>query len=223
MFKKLLRPVRRLLRRSPNAFLGKSRGVIHIGANDGEERTLYSSFGLPVVWVEPIPGVFGTLAANIAPFANQRAVNCLISDEDDKILELHIANNHGASSSILDFKRHGEIWPEIHFVGSISLQSITLSTLLAREHIDTTIYNTLILDTQGSELMILSGSASVLKDFLFIKVEVPNFEAYANCCTVTEMAAFMKKHGFREHSRDDFARTANGGFYYDIVYRNGVL
>lgn len=44
--------------RTENSFLSKGRGVIHVGANAGQERELYAAFGLHVIWIEPIPDVF---------------------------------------------------------------------------------------------------------------------------------------------------------------------
>ena len=109
----ILNRVRRILRRDPDAFLKHSNGVIHIGANAGQERDQYASLGLPVIWVEPIPEVFEALRSNISSCPNQKALRYLITDEDGKEYDFHVANNNGASSSILEFARHGEIWPEI--------------------------------------------------------------------------------------------------------------
>ena len=48
-------------------FLADARGVIHVGANVGQERDLYAAYRLPVVWIEPTPrsssGCAGTSAA----------------------------------------------------------------------------------------------------------------------------------------------------------------
>jgi hypothetical protein len=44
-----------------HSYLRKVRGVIHVGANEGQERDLYAAFGLNVIWIEPIPEVFQVL------------------------------------------------------------------------------------------------------------------------------------------------------------------
>src|SRR6516225_11709594 len=95
--------------------LKKSRGVIHVGANDGEERHWYDGYGLKVVWIEPIPDVFERLVENIRDFPDQRAINALITNEDGALCTLHISNNSGHSSSILDLHLHKDIWPEVSF------------------------------------------------------------------------------------------------------------
>ena len=46
----------------PDDFLRSCSGVIHVGANSGQERELYAQHGLNVVWIEPIPEVYTALA-----------------------------------------------------------------------------------------------------------------------------------------------------------------
>jgi FkbM family methyltransferase len=79
-------------------------GVVHVGANLGQEREVYAALGLDVVWIEPIPEIFAQLKENVQGFPNQLAIEALVTDIDDKEYVFHIANNDGASSSILAFK-----------------------------------------------------------------------------------------------------------------------
>jgi len=202
----------------PDKFLSKASGVIHVGANVGQERELYAQHGLRVVWIEPIPETFQTLQANIRNYPQQAAVHCLVTDKDDAEYQFHISNNDGLSSSILDLKDHQDIWPEVNFKQTITLRSATLETLVQREQINTTQYNTLIMDTQGAEMLVLKGAVSLLPHFRFVKAEVPDFEAYVDCCQVNDLAQFMTEQGYREYSRSRFAKRADGGSYYDIVY-----
>src|SRR5215471_16445825 len=83
-------------------FLKRVHGVIHVGANDGGGRYAYAQHGLKVIWIEPIPEVFRQLVENIRNFPDQKAINALITNEDGTLCTLHIANNGGQSSSILD-------------------------------------------------------------------------------------------------------------------------
>jgi len=46
---------------SPDVFLDRVKGVIHVGANTGQERLIYESRQLNVFWVEPIPNVYEIL------------------------------------------------------------------------------------------------------------------------------------------------------------------
>ena len=215
---KILRRLQRLLRPDPNRFLRTARGVVHVGANVGQERALYDRYGLDVLWIEPIPEVFAALTANIADFPRQRALQCLVTDRDDAPYQFNIANNGGESSSILPLEQHRDVWPKVDFTATITLRSSTLATLLARERIDVARYDSLVMDTQGSELLVLKGAEPLLERVRFIKTEVPDFEAYTGCARLDDIAEFLEERGYAELSRHRFATRAEGGSYYDVVY-----
>jgi FkbM family methyltransferase len=213
------RRIRKLVRTDPDRFLKHVSGLIHVGANIGQERDLYERHGLRVIWIEPIPEVFETLKANLEGFPRQRAFEYLVTDRDDAVFPFHIASNDGASSSILDLKEHKDIWPNIGYTKTITLKSVTLASLLHRERVDPAGYDALIMDTQGSELLVLKGADPVLHNFRFIKTEVADFESYAGCCQLTDIDSFLTRRGYRELARTRIAQRAGGGSYYDIVYQ----
>lgn len=205
--------------RDPDRFLRDAKGVIHIGANTGQEREQYAKYDLKVIWIEPIPEVFEILQTNLKDFPFQQAFKCLISELDDTEYEFNVASNNGASSSILDFKLHKDIWSKITYESKIKLRSKTLVSLLKEEKIDLSEYDTLIMDTQGSELLVLGGAAPILKTFTYIKTEVPDFESYKDCCQLKDINMFLRNNGYYEFSRQKFASHPDGGSYYDIVYK----
>jgi len=217
--KTILHQARSMLKNDPDRFLQKVSGVIHVGANTGQERELYAKFGLRVIWIEPIPEVFEKLKANVADFSQQRALKCLVTDQDNVAYQFHIANNEGHSSSILDLNLHKDIWPQVAYEKTITLQSKTLPSLLEEEHIDHSEYDSLVMDTQGSELLVLKGAVSILENFTYIKTEVPDFESYTGCCQLADISSFLARYGYREFSRQKNAERPNVGSYYDIVYK----
>jgi len=220
-FAKVLRKLTSLLRKPDDgidAFLADVRGVIHVGANAGQERDLYARHGLDVIWIEPIPDVFAELERNIAGYPRQRAFRGLFSDRDGDEIELKIANNNGASSSILDFGEHKEIWPEVKYTDTLSLKSQTLAGFLQHHKIDAAAYDALVIDTQGSELLILQGAGEALRNFRYIKTEAADFEAYRGGCTLDDLTAFLGERGFIEVRRDAFAQSRTGGTYFDVLY-----
>src|SRR2546428_143455 len=91
------------------------RGVLHIGANFGQEAGYYAKLGLKVIWVEADPLLFDRLQENIATFDEQSAHQCLASDIDGQEVDFHIASNDGGSSSILkcDASKFAKEWPGI--------------------------------------------------------------------------------------------------------------
>lgn len=215
----LVRRLKSPLKKDPDAFLQDISGLIHVGANTGQERDQYEQHGLQVIWVEPIPEVFATLVDNVAPFPKQRAIEALVTDTEGKEYEFNVASNNGASSSILDFKLHKDIWPQVTYERKIKLLSKTLPSLVTDQDIDLGVHNALVMDTQGSELLVLQGAIPVLHHFRYIKSEVPDFESYAGCCQLKDISEFMTRHGYHEVSRHRVAKRSQGGRYYDVVYK----
>jgi FkbM family methyltransferase len=199
--------------------LRRAKGVIHIGANTGQERDYYASYGLDVVWVEPIPEVFAQLERNIAPLPKQRAFRYILTDRDGDDIELKIASNGGASSSILELGDHKKLWPAVHYTGSVKMKSTTFKAFAEAERIDTGAYDALVLDTQGTEMMVLKGAGDLLRNFRIINTEAADFEAYVGCCQIEELTAYLARLGFREVTRKTFARKAATGSYYDVLYQ----
>ena len=199
----------------PNWYLRKVNGIVHVGANAGQERDLYASYGLDVLWIEPIPSVFDELRKNISALPKQRAINCLVTDKDDAEYVLNVASNGGASSSILEFGRHTEIWPEITYQSKMTLKSVTLDTLLGCEDR----YQALILDTQGSEHLVLKGAPRLLSTIRYVKTEAADFEAYIGCARVDGLVRMLNSFDFKLIRKDKFAESPHGGQYFDLLFR----
>jgi len=216
--KAIVRKAKSLLKKNPDGFLKKVKGLIHVGANTGQEIQLYAKYGLSVIWIEPIPEVFEILKSNLIGFPKQIALKELVTDLDNKEYHFHLANNNGASSSILELNLHQDIWPEVTFEKTIKLYSKTLSSLL-KDNTNIQEYDMLVMDTQGSELLVLKGAIPILQNFTFIKTEVPDFESYKGCCQLKDLQSFLSQHGFKELSRHKFATHPSGGSYYDIIYK----
>jgi FkbM family methyltransferase len=202
----------------PDAFLRLVRGVIHVGANAGQERDIYASHGLYVIWIEPISEVFDQLQKNLLTLPRQRAMQYLVSDEDGKEYEFHVANNGGASSSILELNLHRDIWPDVAFESTIRLRSVTLDALVERGEIDSAMFQALVLDTQGSELLVLRGASRLLRNLQFIKAEAADFDSYLNCAKADELIDWLRPHGFVLRHQVAFARHPGGGRYYDLLF-----
>lgn len=199
-------------------FLDDARGVVHVGANIGQERETYALAGLPVVWVEPVPSIYAELSRNISALPKQQAFCRLVTDLDGGRYKFNVASNGGGSSSIYDLKLHRDIWPNVGFEHSIDLESITLTTLFAREGLNVQQYDVLVMDTQGSELLVLKGAEAILGNFRYIRTEAADFEAYVGCCQVEDLVDYLQEHGFRELHRRSFAERAAGGRYYDMIF-----
>lgn len=197
--------------------LMRLNGIIHIGANSGQERDGYARYGLKVIWIEPIPSIFKTLQNAIAAFPDQRALEYLVLDRDGERKTLHVASNDRGSSSVLDMALHREVWPGTRYTHDIALTAYRLDTIVDREKIELSDYDGLVLDTQGSELLILQGADRVLRRMKMVKVEVADFEMYAGCPRPADIARILAPYGLHERIRQTIARDA-AGRCYEITY-----
>lgn len=201
------------------AFLANARGVVHIGANDGEEREIYARYGLPVIWIEPLPVVFEALRVNLIGFPSQRAYRYLITDEDGKEYTFGVANNDGQSSSIFPFGDHWKLWPQVSYTHNITLRGTTFKTFVEREEIDLGGYDTLILDVQAAELMVLRGAGDLLSAFRYIRCEAADFEIYKGGCTLKELDYYLAERDFARIQTWAGAGKPDVGYAYEALYQ----
>ena len=200
-------------------FLLHVSGLIHVGANSGQERDIYAAHGLSVLWIEAIPDVYDCLTRNISKYTKQRAIRGLVTDQPGQCYTFHIANNEGASSSIFDFALHRDIWPEVMFTHDIELRSTTIDAILADPVAHYPVYDALVMDTQGSELLVLKGASHTLETINYIKSEAADFESYAGCAAVDELTAYLANCGFRLVAKEVFAEHPKGGKYYELLFK----
>jgi FkbM family methyltransferase len=201
-------------------YLSTCRGVIHVGANYGQERDIYASHGLRVAWVEPIPEVHEKLVSNISRLPDQRAIRALITDKHGEECVLHVSSNEGASSSIFDLHMHRDIWPEVSYVREIRVKSTTLPAALADAGLNAADYDALVVDTQGSELLVLRGAESLLTGLTYIQVEAADFESYKNGTTVAQLTQFLSERGFALVRKEPFAAHRDGGQYFELLFNS---
>ena len=215
---RVLRRLRRLVGRHEDTFLAEARGVLHVGANAGQEREDYARHALPVVWFEPIPELFETLRENIAAHPAQSAIQALVTDEHGKVYRFNVASNNGASSSILELGEHRTMWPDVSYTRTLSLTATTLDRLLEDGAIEGGAHDSLVLDTQGSELMVLKGAETLLESIRFVKTEAADFAAYEGCCTANDLREHLGARGFRQTFAEKFAQRRGVGAYHTLVF-----
>mgnify|MGYP001314099215 CR=1 FL=1 len=136
----------------------------------------------------------------------------------DQKVDLKIANNNGASSSIFDFGLHTKIWPDVSYVKSIEVETCTLTSLIDNEKIDLKAYQALLIDTQGSELLVLKGASKILNKFKYIITEAADFESYIGGCKIEDLSKFLNNYGYKEVIKTQFAHNPKAGNYYDVIY-----
>lgn len=182
----------------------KPKGVLHVGANVGEEAPVYNELGIEyVLWIEGNPETYERLSDNIhnlCSLSNEKyytghSMACyIVGDENKKNAVLHISNNGSQSSSILDLCTHKIAHPEVHYIGDVTNEMIRLDSILGEndKHFDF-----LNIDLQGAELMALRGLGDKLHQFKWAYLEVNKQELYKGCALVEDIDMYMLGFGFR--------------------------
>jgi FkbM family methyltransferase len=180
-----------------DSFLRRVPGVVHVGANTGQERDFCHDLGLRVLWIEAITEVFDELVRSIAGHPKQKSLCALLTDRDGAEYQFHIANNNGASSSIYQFGECLDIWPELTYLSSRTLRSSRLDSLFRDEGIQPSDYPALVMDVQGAELLVLKGAGQMLAEFRFIKAEAADFESYLDCAKLDDLHQYPEAVGIQ--------------------------
>lgn len=193
------------------------RGIVHIGANSGQELEAYLSKGVQsIVFIEPLKPAFEKLlrhvAKNPAFRPGIRCINELVTDTTGRRVTFHITDNDGESSSILPMKEHLNAHPDVKVVNSVPMEGWAYQDLADLHFIDPDL-NFLNIDVQGAELMVLQGMGDKLKNFDYAYIEVNEKELYTGCAMLPDIDQFMTQAGFE---RKDMQMTSFG--WGDALY-----
>lgn len=189
-------------------------GILHLGANTGQEAKTYHALGIRnVIWVEAHPALFSELKEHLTRFNGQRAYRACISEEDNHIATFNVANNGGQSSSILELGTHKVKHPTVRYTGQIQMATRTVDTLL-RQHGEPIGGRWLLnADLQGAELLALKGMKENLRHFHWLYLEVNQEPLYVGCPLLPELDAYLAERGFQ---RTDLHMTGSG--WGDALY-----
>ena len=186
-----------MLFRSFESYITRRRGVIHVGANVGEERDWYKEQGFSqVLWFEPNNNIFSFLVENIEGYKNQFAFNLGIHDTI-KEANLHISNNAGQSSSILELGTHLKHHPDVQYIADQKIKLMRMDNFLFLTGRNMKDFNFLNVDVQGVELNVIKSFGGLLSVLDYIYAEVNEEQLYKGCALVSEIDEYVHKFGFK--------------------------
>jgi len=168
------------------------KGIIQVGAHTGEEVEEFRRLFTPKVKMhlfEPQKKYFKIIEKKYitSKFINYYNFGC---GNENKIIQLNLSDNSGASSSILKPKLHLEFHPDVNFIGTETIEIKKLDNFNISDS------NFLSIDVQGYELEVLKGSAKTLNSIDYIYVEVNSGEVYEGCAKIEEIDDFLDNHNF---------------------------
>ncbi len=172
----------------------KPIGVIHIGAFLGDEDGDYVELGFANrLFIEAQPSTFALLEEKLRG-GGAYCENLAASDQNGRAT-FYVASN-SQSSSLLKLQNHLHVYPNVIETESVEVETIRIDDLLAREAYYGKIFNFINIDTQGAELMVLSGSCQTLKTTDLINVEINLDALYTGAPHVRDLDAFLSVFDF---------------------------
>lgn len=178
------------------SFKDQVSGVLHIGAHGAEELEQYVTNGVETIaWVEANYTLADKLLSRTFYHAGSSVHFFAAHEQDGLTLELNVANN-GESSSILDLGTHKEQHPHVHYVGKLSVPTLTIDTFIEAKGFDREKFQFANIDVQGAELLVLKGMKKQLQFLNYLYLEVNADHLYEGCPLISEIDQFLNEHGF---------------------------
>lgn len=175
---------------------GKPNGILHVGANIGEEAEAYAKEGCnDVIWIEARESAYQKLILNVAP-RGHRAIKACVSNVTGEKVEFNISNNDGQSSSFLQLGTHKQAHPEVDYIDVELMETVRIDDMAPYWGI-CNVYNFLNMDLQGAELLALKGMGDLLLQFKYAYLEINKKELYKGCALWPEVQRYMNKLGFK--------------------------
>jgi len=195
----------------------RPRGVLHLGANEGQELARYKKQGITkVIFVEAIPEVFEKL---VKLTGGDEAVTCIqaaVSNKTGVHTTMKVASNHGESSSLHDFGTHITHHPNVHFTHEVEVVLTRFEDL----DVDMEGINYLVTDLQGHDLFAMDGISDKDFDrFDAVYTEVSFEEVYKGCALFEPTNEYLEAKGFQ---LVELAK-AGGGSWGDAFYIRKTL
>lgn len=200
------------LKNLKNKYNLKLKGIINVGSYLAKEYVTYKELSIDnIIFVEANPNIIEKLKDQVGKEC--LIFNNLIYNLDDIELDFKISN-HLQSSSLLDFEKHKIHHPDLSSViNIIKLKTKKLDTLIKENNIDINKFNTLMLDVQGAEKLVLDGFTENIKYIDYIYTEINFDEMYKGCLLFDEFNLYLKTHGFKLIEYFDTKKGWGDGLY----------
>jgi len=182
--------------------LGPYNQVLHIGANCGQEFSLYDFMGVTsIVWIEPEKRSLSKLKLKSIFYLNIKNyfIREFISDTTGKVLDYYKFNKSGANSTF----KPTEFWLQTNkdkWVTKLSrVTTISIVEALLKNSIEIEgTNNLLVIDVQGNELPVLNGfSIELIRKFRVIMCEFSQGQ-YESSISNISLKLKLEEFGYEE-------------------------
>lgn len=185
-------------------------GIIHVGANDGEEMENAIRLGIEnLIAFEPLSSAYEILEER---YGDKVICVPIGLHNEDTTATLQVTAGDGKGSSIYETNwDHPEVkknWTQgqAAVVGTEKITLKRFDTWLDEQDpylqhlILTGHYDTLQLDTQGNEMEILLGMGELIRKFKYLAIEISEVPVYKGETPGQEISDYLDKEGFLRDS-----------------------
>lgn len=171
--------------------------IIDAGANNGSdsiEMTRLYSRRAKIYAFEPLPAVYQQLERNIRRYKNIKPFSLALGNLNGE-QELHVSSGASVgSSSLLKPGTHLEDHPDVLFVETIKVKTVTLDEWAKQNDIKSV--DLLWFDLQGFELEVLKESKIIFPTVKVVHMEVSTKNTYEGVTLYPETKLWMENNGF---------------------------
>lgn len=177
----------------------KTSGVLHVGANFGQEAEIYDELGFEkIFWVEGYPEFVDKLKDNVGYRKNHQIIPVMISDIDGEELVFSVASNTGSSTLLQPTEEWHKTFSEIKIVDKAKIVCRRLDDVLEcqLDKNDLEKIEFLVLDVEGAELKALNSMGVFIKKINYALIEVSLRRNFENGPLLEDIDGFMLKKSF---------------------------
>ena len=149
-----------------------------------------------MIWVEANPMLAQKLLNKTFSHPGSSVHFFAAHETDGLFLKLNVANN-GESSSLLEFGTHEKEHPQVKFIGSIDVPTLTIDSMLELKGFDRAFFDFANIDVQGAELLVLKGMKRQFKYLNYIYLEVNENSLYKDCALIGDLDEYLQQYGFK--------------------------
>jgi FkbM family methyltransferase len=168
----------------------RPRGVIHVGAHNGQEVDLYRQYGFKnILLIEANPQLAHALQTRYGDAQDVRVVLGAATNEDgDQLLKIHTSRSGSIeAASLLELKDFKTIVATLHTPAEVSVPGFRIDSLFGAGKLDIALYNFMVLDIQGAELRALQGAPLTAQALDAIQAEAGIIEMYAGGASYADL------------------------------------
>lgn|GEM_PF-3992295 len=196
-------------------------GVVHVGANYGQEIGYYRKKRYsPVVLIEANPDLAAHLAQLTLNDSDYFAVNVAATDKDGPVTLNITGNDQGSSLMPPTPDAIAEFGEAFHVERTVTVAGRRLDGLMAELKLPAQSFSLLHLDIQGAEAMALRGATGLLQHVQVVLSEINFMEHYEGCAQIEEVDDLLEAAGFTRVAIDcTYSASWGDGLYV----RNSLL